>query len=210
MRSPQPSQPANTVFQPTRSAALALGCAGHFESWLQPINPSSESRLRQSRLFETMSVPQPLRDVLRLIAYQLRPTSINWAVTASCSLALQGIPVAVHDIDLRTTAHDAYALEALLRPYQKRPVTFTTTGIVQSHFGVLEINGIDVEIIGDMQHQLADGTWEPIVDMNRFKVWVALDDIELPVMSLPYLYEAYQLLGRTDKVELLKHWFERG
>jgi hypothetical protein len=144
------------------------------------------------------------------MAHQLRGTPINWAVTASCSLALQGVPVAVHDIDVRTTAADAYALEALFRPYQKRAVTFASTGIVRSHFGALEINGIDVEIIGDMQHRLADGTWEPIVDINRFKVWVALDDIELPVMSLPYLYEAYQLLGRTDKIEVLGRWLKRG
>jgi hypothetical protein len=157
-----------------------------------------------------MSVPQPLRDVLRLIASQLHGTSINWAVTASCSLALQGVQVAVHDIDVRTTAQDAYALESVFRPYQKRRVTFASTGIVQSHFGALEINGVEVEIIGDMQHRLADGTWEPIVDINRFKVWVALDDIQLPVMSLPYLYEGYQLLGRTDKIEVLKRWFERG
>jgi len=115
-----------------------------------------------------------------------------------------------HDIDLRTTAHDAYALESLFQPYQKRSVNFASTGTVQSHFGALDINGVQVEIIGDMQHRLADGTWEPIVDMNRFKVWVALDDIEVPVMSLPFLYQAYQLLGRADKVELLKYWLKLG
>jgi hypothetical protein len=157
---------------------------------------------------ETMSVPQPLLAVLRLIADQLQGVSINWAVTGSCSLALQGVPVAVHDIDLRTTSQDAYALEALFRLYQKRPVSFASTGTVQSHFGALEINSIQVEIIGDMQHRLADGTWEPIVDMNHFKVWVRLGDIELPVMSLPFLYEAYQLLGRADKVGVLKNWLE--
>jgi hypothetical protein len=157
---------------------------------------------------ETMSVPQPLLVVLRLIAEQLRGTPITWAVTGSCSLVLQGLPVAVHDIDLRTTAKDAYVLEALFHCYQKRPVTFASTGTVQSHFGALEINGVQVEIIGDMQHQLADGTWEPVVDVNRFKVWVRLGDIELPVMSLPFLYEAYELLGRADKVAILKNWLE--
>jgi hypothetical protein len=155
-----------------------------------------------------MSVPQPLLALLRLIANQLRGTPITWAVTGSCSLALQGVHVAVHDIDLRTTAKDAYALEALFRPYQKRPVSFASTGTVQSHFGAFEINGIQVEIIGDMQHRLPDGTWEPIVDMNRFKVWVIVEEIDLPVMSLPFLYQAYQLLGRADKVALLKTWLE--
>jgi hypothetical protein len=155
-----------------------------------------------------MSVPQPLLILLRLIANQLRGTPITWAVTGSCSLALQGVPVAVHDIDLRTTAKDAYALEAMFRAYQKRPVSFASTGTVQSHFGALEINGIQVEIIGDMQHRLPDGSWEPIVDMNGFKVWVVVEEIDLLVMSLPFLYQAYQLLGRADKVALLKTWLE--
>ena len=157
---------------------------------------------------ETMSVPQPLLAVLRLIADQLRGTPITWAVTGSCALALQGLPVAVHDIDLRTTAHDAYALETLFHFYQKCPVNFASTGTVQSHFGALEINGIQVEIIGDMQHRLPDGAWEPILDMNRFKVWVVVEEIDLPVMSLPFLYQAYQLLGRADKVAILKNWLE--
>ena len=156
-----------------------------------------------------MSVPQPILAVLRIIAQQLHGTSINWAVTGSCSLALQGVPVDVHDIDLRTTTQDAYALESVFRPYQKRPVTFASSATVQSHFGALEINGIQVEIIGDMQHRLADGTWEPIMDMNRFKVWVACDTIEIPVMSLEFLYEAYQLLGRPDKVAVLEQWLKQ-
>jgi hypothetical protein len=155
-----------------------------------------------------MSVPQPLLAVLRLIADQLCGTPITWAITGSCALALQGLPVAVHDIDVRTTAKDAYALEALFHCYQKRPVTFASTGTVQSHFGALEINGVQVEIIGDMQHRLADGTWEPVMDMNRFKVGLRLGDIALPVMSLPFLYEAYRLLGRVDKVAVLKYWLE--
>jgi hypothetical protein len=155
---------------------------------------------------KTMSVPRPLHAVLHLIADQLRGTPITWAVTGSCSLALQGLAVAVRDIDLRTTAHDAYALEARFHFYQQRPVKFASTGTVQSHFGALEIKGVQVEIVGDMQHWLPDGTWEPVVDMNRFKLWVRLGDIELPVMSLPFLYQAYQLLGRDDKVAILKNW----
>jgi len=44
--------------------------------------------------------------------------------------------------------------------------------------------------------------------MNRFKEWVRLDDIEPPVMSLAFLYKAYQLLGRADKVAVLKNWLD--
>jgi hypothetical protein len=156
-----------------------------------------------------MSISQPLLAVLRFIAHHLYETPITWAVTGSCSLALQGVPVAVHDIDLRTTAHDAYQLETVFQMYRKRPVTFACTDAVRSHFGALEVHGVQVEIIGDMQHRLADGTWEPLVDMNQFKVWIETDGLRLPVMSLPFLYDAYRLLGRADKVAALEQWFQR-
>jgi hypothetical protein len=70
------------------------------------------------------------------------------------------------------------------------------------------MNGIQVEIIGDMQHRLADGTWEPLVDMNVFKVWITIDELHVPVMSLAFLYQAYQLLGRADKVTVLHQWLQ--
>lgn len=155
-----------------------------------------------------MSIPQPILDVLRMIDHHLQGTPFTWAITGSCSLALQGVPVAVHDIDLRTTALDAYNLEAVFHAYQKRPVTFARTDTVRSHFGAFQVYGIQVEIIGDMQHRLADGTWELPFDMNRFKVWVEIDELRLPVMSLPFLYNAYQLPGRTDKVTILQEWFK--
>ncbi|MFO7168604.1 MAG: hypothetical protein DIU80_011335 [Chloroflexota bacterium] len=156
----------------------------------------------------TPQIPEPVSAALRTVVAELSGTAITWAVTGSCSLALQGVPVAVHDLDLRTTARDAYALADVLERYLTRPVRFSSTGQVQSHFGALTIHGAHVEIIGDMQHRLEDGSWEPIVDMNQFKRWVTYQGVAVPVMSLPFLLDAYRLLGRADKVELLTRWLE--
>jgi hypothetical protein len=153
-------------------------------------------------------IPEPISAALLLVAAELGETSVTWAVTGSCSLALQGVPVIVHDLDLRTPARDAYALATVLERYQTRSVRFSSTGRVQSHFGALTIHGVCVEIIGDMQHRLEDGSWEPIVDMNVFKRWVTYEGIAVPVMSLPFLLDAYRLLGRTDKVKLITRWLE--
>lgn len=155
-----------------------------------------------------MTLPPPFLAVLSVIVGRLDVTQLTWAVTGSCSLALQGVPVVVHDIDLRTTAEDAYALEALFPEYQKRPVVMSSTDVIRSHFGALEVNGIQVEIIGDMQHRLADGAWEPPADVNQFKVWVETDGLRLPVMSLPFLYHAYRQIDRADKVAILRQWLQ--
>lgn len=154
-------------------------------------------------------LPLPLMETLRFLVQQLQGKALIWAVTGSGSLALQGLPVEVHDLDLRTTAEGAYQIEAVFPAYQKRPVRFASTEQVRSHFGTLAIHGVPVEIIGDMQHRLADGSWEPIVDMNQFIVWTELDGLKIPAMSLPFLYNAYQLLGRRDKAALLQEWLAK-
>lgn len=156
-----------------------------------------------------MPIPSPIRLALRAIVHELQNSHITWAVTGSCSLALQAVPVDVHDLDLRTTAQDAYVLAEVFAPYVTRPVTFMRTEIAQSHFGAFDLNGVQVEIIGDMQHRLPDGSWEALVNMNDHKCWVTLDEIKVPVMSLPFLYQAYQLMGRQDKIVILKRWFEQ-
>lgn len=52
-------------------------------------------------------------DVLRGICERLKDSSVNWVVTASLSLALQGVPVEVHDIDIESDEAGAYEIERL-------------------------------------------------------------------------------------------------
>ena len=41
---------------------------------------------------------------LRKVVERLHRSEVNWVVCAGMSLALQGVPVAVHDIDVETNA----------------------------------------------------------------------------------------------------------
>ena len=148
------------------------------------------------------------RAVLRVIAQRLQDTSINWVVTGSCGFALQGLAVAVHDIDLQTDAAGAYAVERLFADQSTRKVSFSASERIRSHFGALVIDGIQVEIMGDIQKRLGDGTWEAPVDISRYKRWVALDGMRIPVLALEYEYEAYLKLGRIEKAEMLRRWLQ--
>ena len=148
-------------------------------------------------------------DALRSIVHHLDRTGINWVVTGSCGFALQGITTPVHDIDLQTDRAGAYAIERIFADRQRRPVVYSTAEPIRSHFGALEINGIQVEIMGDIQKQQSDGTWDSPIDLNRYKRWVTVDKMRVPVLDLAYEYEAYRLLGRDDKADLLRRWLDR-
>ena len=66
----------------------------------------------------------PRVETLRWIVERLEaPTlpPLDWALTGSTALALQGVDVVAHDIDLQTNAEDAYRAEDRLKEFVVTP-----------------------------------------------------------------------------------------
>jgi hypothetical protein len=152
-------------------------------------------------------MPEPaLLVVLRAIHVRLDKQPINWAITASCGLALQGVSVSVRDIDLLTDHVGAYRLQQLFADEVIRPVQFASTQNIQSHYGSIELEGYVVEIMGDVQYRRADGGWDAPIDFTPHKHFLQVDGLTLPVLTLEYEVESYVRLGRSAKVKLLEEW----
>lgn len=149
-------------------------------------------------------VPPAHLTVLRLLAGRLASTDIVWALTGSTSFALQGITVPVHDIDVQTDAAGAHRIAELLADALVRPVVFSGTERIQSHFGALVIGAVTVELMGAVQKRLPDGHWEKPVDVRAHRRFMQLADLTLPVLDLAYEERAYRLLGRVEKADLLR------
>jgi hypothetical protein len=152
--------------------------------------------------------PEHLR-ALRKVHERLHRSEVNWVVCAGMSLALQGVPVSVHDIDLETDAAGAYEIEGLFAEYVNRRVIFSSTDRIRSHFGALCIDGIKVEIIGDIETRAEDGSWERPPDLQKHRRFVAVEGMQIPVLSLEYECEAYRKLGRHERAEVVRQWLEK-
>jgi hypothetical protein len=87
-------------------------------------------------------------------------------------------------------------------------VAYRTSKYIRSYFGVLTLNDITVEIMGDIQKKLKDGTWGETVNVNNYKEVVKLESMEIPVLSLEYEEKAYRQLGRIEKAKLIKKYLE--
>jgi len=146
--------------------------------------------------------------ILRKINVQLNNTSINWAVTGSFGFALQSLPVEPNDIDIQTDKEGAYEIERHFSEFMTKRITFSSTEKIRSHFGELMIDGIKVEIMGDIQKRLEDGSWENPVDLKNHKKVVEIEGMQIPVLSLEYEYQAYMNLGRIEKAEMLRNWLQ--
>ena len=154
--------------------------------------------------YSTLVIDSTYLDVLRKICTCLDGTNINWVVTGSFGMALQGIHISPNDIDIQTDEAGAYEITRRFSEFVAREVKFSAAEKIRSHFGALVINGIKVEIMGDIQKRLADGTWEEPVDLERYKRFVEVEGTQVPVLSLEYEYQAYIKLERVEKVQMLK------
>lgn len=149
-------------------------------------------------------VPPAHLAALRLLVERLASNDTVWALTGSASFALQGIAVPIHDIDVQTDAASAYRIAELFADVLVRPVVFSGTKRIQSHFGALVLGEITVELMGAVQKRLPDGHWEQPVDVRAHRRFVQLAELTLPVLDLAYEERAYRLLGRVEKADLLR------
>lgn len=154
-------------------------------------------------------IPALHSQVLTQVVTALRSVPIDWVVTGSTGMALQGLPLEPHDLDLQTSRDGAYAIEHALATHASTPVRFCENERIRSHMGVLFVSGLAVEIMGDLQKRLPDGRWEEPIRVTDHRCWVELGELRIPVLSLEYEYSAYLTLGRTDRAELLHRFLHK-
>lgn len=110
----------------------------------------------------------------------------NWAIDGSASLALQGIDLKPHDIDILTDEKTAYEIQSILGEFMQKPVNRSSNGKYDSHFGFAIINGIKVEIMGDL-NVFRNGHWSGIQNPSNCKIkFINFDGINVPVVSLEH------------------------
>ena len=148
-------------------------------------------------------------DVLRQIHDRLNDGSVNWVVTGSLGFALQGIPVVPDDIDIQTDGPGAYEIERRFPEAVADEVAFSASDRIRSHFGSLEIDGVRVEIMGDIEKRDANGAWGAAVDLQTHRRLADFEGMTIPVLSLEYECEAYMKLGRTERAGMLRRWLDR-
>jgi len=147
--------------------------------------------------------------LLRRLQPALTALTEPWVITGSAAFAAQGFPVEVHDLDIQTTSRGARLLGAWWRHEMILPVALRETGSVRSVFGRFTWPEGAVEVMGDIEHRRADGTWAappPLHILRRHIRCRGLGDV--PVLPLRYEAEAYRLMNRPERAAELLAWAE--
>jgi hypothetical protein len=150
-----------------------------------------------------MTLSPPFWHVLDLLLTRLDGQPIIWALTGSTAFALQGVSVSPGDIDVQSNADGAYKIERLFAEYSQKLVTFSATSQLKSHFGSLMIDGVKVEVIGELQKKV-NGVWEPPPNLQKLQRVITVQGYQIPVLDLSYEIESYRKMGREETAALLR------
>jgi hypothetical protein len=152
-----------------------------------------------------LTIPDAHLGVLRLLCAELPPEQVNWALTGSVGHRLQGVDIAVHDIDIQTDEAGAWRIDDVLHEHTVEPARQRVSDLISSIFGVYRIGDIQVELMGRLQKRPnPDHPWGLPTDPAEHALVVNFDGLLVPVLSLAYEAIAYEALGRTDRARLLR------
>ena len=129
---------------------------------------------------------------------------VPWCITGSLGLAVHGVDVSVHDIDIQSTKQGVYEIQARLEKFLIESVNWKETDKIRSYFGRCQIEGVIVELIGDIQKRGIHGAWVEPPDLTSLICTVEYRDLILPVLDLEYEAQAYEYLGRFEKSRKIK------
>lgn len=149
-----------------------------------------------------------LRKALQFIVGALQTVEQPWAFTGSLGMALQGVDLAIGDVDIQTTRRGAYEIQDCLAPFSVCEVRYVRSATIRSYLGTFRIAGLDVEVMGDVEKRLDDDTWIDSPHLPSRIQFVNFAGSTFPVLDLHYEKEAYRILGRMDRVAILEEFLQ--
>jgi len=147
------------------------------------------------------------KETLKFLYSELKDKCLTWVVIGSTNLALQGIEVNPHDIDIITNPENLKTMEKIFRDYVTKPIYKKpplTKNSPESYELKLSINNIEVQIIGEHE---SDIYYSQIRKGNL--VQVELDNIKVPCFALKSEAETYAKIGREYKAKLIRDFFRQ-
>jgi|SRR5271157_1350679 len=133
--------------------------------------------------------------VLTFIQDLLDRNGVQWVLVGSLSLAIQGVDVEVHDIDIANNGKGAVRCGELLKEFVESPVEWSEGSEFASYFGQFSIEGVTVEIMGNL-HAWEYGQWRDISKRLRNPIHITIGDILVPVSSLKDQLDSYRKSNR--------------
>jgi hypothetical protein len=120
-----------------------------------------------------------------------------------------GFELEPHDIDLETDRFGAEQFDQLHADKAVWSLHLRESEIMRSYFARYDFDGIQVEVMGDCQYHLADGSWTSSRPLEKRIRRVNWQDLLLPLLNPEDECESCRLMGRLEKAESIRAWLAK-
>ena len=141
-------------------------------------------------------------ETLNLLPDLLQPVNGKWVLIGTTSLYLQGFSVAPCDIDILCDEETALQIQLLLKPYLLPFDSIVTRDKFNSLFSRYRINGIKVEVMGDLQVNTGNN-WVNLLDRIEKFESKKLGVYSVKIPSKADQIKIYELFGREKDKKIL-------
>ena len=129
-------------------------------------------------------------EVLEKLISLFEDNNIYYILGGHTGLIIQGVELEDdEEIDICTTKQDAYKIQELLNGYTIEPVEYKELEHFRAYWGIFEIKGIKIEIMGDPEIKIESGEWIGLPKENITKT--QFNNKEIRVFTLESEYKYY-------------------
>lgn len=187
---------------------------GRFGSLDAPVPEENVYVWQVMRLDRAPLLPEPIRSTLVRLVPILDATGASWALGGSCGLALHGVPLTPHDIDIITDREGAHRIGAALGQVAQEveAVAWGEGRHIRSHRGIYRLGEIQIDVGAA---ELREGASElreerdwipprPPSEWQTATMRLPGSEVTITIFTLEHERDAYRRLQRDDKVRLIE------
>ncbi len=148
-------------------------------------------------------------DVILFISDRTKNENLEWVLTGSANLLIQGLSVDVEDIDILIAKKDVFNFYNFFKEFGIQKVEYSATDKFRSYFGKLIINEIKVEIMSRLEYKTPDNIWIKSTSLRKRKL-IQFKNYTIPINPLENELKFYHLMKRKSdlhKIELIEKAF---
>jgi len=148
------------------------------------------------------SIEHKLR-VLSDIAHILNKNGVVWAVGASMLLYFKKKTDCFNDIDIMVVEDDVEKIKELLLPMGIMAPPNPNKQYRTRHFLEFTIHGVDVDVMAGFVIVKNEIEYDCSLHKEQIAEYIQVNDESIPLQSLKDWRYYYELMGRTQKVEMI-------
>lgn len=142
-------------------------------------------------------ITSSINSVLPIIKNLLDSNGIDWAITGSASKVIRGGRKYCRDIDIIiANRKNLEKVNSLFKPFIIEEVIFCPSKSIRSYYGKLNIGGINIDVVCDIENLISTNCWIPHPSLEIEKV--CFHGVKYPITSLGFEKKVAKIIAMKD------------